>query len=100
MGDYGEFRRFFLATAGVAVLAVPVIAGLIAAPRLRAQGPSAQSPAARSSVMPQWQIDAGGKMAFDAASIKSNKSGDGGHNNLAQPGGHVAMTSVSLKQLL
>ena len=39
-------------------------------------------------------------MAFDAASIKLDKSGDGGHNNLAQPGGHLTMMSVSLRQLM
>jgi uncharacterized protein (TIGR03435 family) len=66
-----------LATAAVTLLAVPVIAGLIAAPRLLAQVPTAQSPATQpaAATVPQWQIDAGGKMAFEVASIKANKSG-------------------------
>jgi bla regulator protein BlaR1 len=100
MRDHPEWRRSFLPTAGIVALAMPVFLGLITAPRLGAQGALVQSTTTQSSVMPQWQIDAGGKMAFDAASVKLNKSGDGGHNNLGQPGGHVAMTSVSLRQLM
>ena len=74
MRDHAEWRRFFLATAGVAALGVPFIAGLISAPRLRAQGLPAQSPATQSSAVPQWQIAAGGKMAFEVASVKADKS--------------------------
>lgn len=86
-----------LAIASAAVLAVVLLAGLVAA--LRAQSPKSQASTAQPPT-PQWQIDAGGKMEFDAASIKSNKSGDGGHNNLALLGGHIVMTSVSLRQLM
>lgn len=83
--------KLITARAELVTLAVLLVLGAL----VWAQSPSTQSPA-----VPQWQIDAGGKMAFDAASVKSNKSGDGGHGNLAQPGGHVAMTSFSLKQLM
>lgn len=61
-------------------LAVPVSTASIIAPRLRAQAP-AQSPA-----VPQWQIDAGGKMEFDAASIKQNLSHDPAHTNVGLSG--------------
>jgi uncharacterized protein (TIGR03435 family) len=57
-------RNLILSTAAIVALAVP-LAGLVDAPRLRAQERTAQSPA-----LPQWQIDAGGKMEFDVASIK------------------------------
>jgi uncharacterized protein (TIGR03435 family) len=87
-------RKPFLAVATVAALAVPILMATLTARQLRAQGPIAQLPT------PQWQIDAGGKMEFDAASIKPNKSGEGGHNNLVLPGGHIVMTSVSLRQLM
>ena len=62
-------RRTLIITAAALVsLAVALLAGLITAPRLQAQSPATQSPA-----VPQWQIDAGGKMAFEVASIKPNK---------------------------
>jgi uncharacterized protein (TIGR03435 family) len=48
----------------IAALAVMVVGVVMAAPILRAQAPAAPSPT------PQWQIDAGGKMAFDVASVK------------------------------
>jgi uncharacterized protein (TIGR03435 family) len=59
----------------------------------------AQSPVAQSRV-PQWQIDAGGSADFDAESVRLDRSGGGGRNNLALAGGHLAMKSVSLRQLL
>jgi uncharacterized protein (TIGR03435 family) len=62
-------RNLILSTAAIVALAVP-LAGLVTAARLEAQAPTAQAPA-----VPQWQIDAGGKMAFDVASVKQNKSG-------------------------
>lgn len=48
-------------------IVVAIVLALLIASRLFAQ---AQSPQ-----MPQWQRDAGGKMAFDVASVKENKSG-------------------------
>jgi hypothetical protein len=62
-------------------------------------GLRAQSPVAQSRV-PQWQIDAGGSADFDAESVRLDRSGGGGRNNLALAGGHLAMKSVSLRQLL
>jgi uncharacterized protein (TIGR03435 family) len=59
-------RRLFLATIGTAALAVPIVAGALTPPRLRAQAPVVQPPT------PQWQVDAGGKMAFDVASVKQD----------------------------
>ena len=63
------WRQFFLTMAAIAALGVLVFAGSLTALVL-AQAPTAQSPA-----IPQWQIDAGGKMVFDVASVKQNKSG-------------------------
>ena len=56
-------KKLLLATAAVAALAVPVIAGVL---RLQAQPPTA----------PQWQTAAGGKMAFDVASVKPDKASE------------------------
>ena len=64
-----ELRRFFLTAAGVAALAVLGIVGMPTAV-VWSQATTTQSPA-----VPQWQIAAGGKMAFDVASVKVNKSG-------------------------
>jgi uncharacterized protein (TIGR03435 family) len=71
--------RTFAKTVGV----VALLAMGAAAARIWAQSPTPQP-------------------AFDAASVKANKSRDarGAHNNLGQPGGHVAMTDVSLRQLM
>jgi uncharacterized protein (TIGR03435 family) len=71
-------RRFF-ATAG---FVAAVVASALTAPRVRAQ-------AAQSPMVPQWQIDAGGKMAFDVASVKQNKSGP-------PPTGEMPFTSFPL----
>jgi uncharacterized protein (TIGR03435 family) len=70
MTGHAEWKSLFLATAAIVALAAPVFLGFTTVPRLQARAPSAQSPAA-----PQWQIDAGGKMSFDVASVKRNKSG-------------------------
>jgi bla regulator protein blaR1 len=50
--------------------------------------------------VPQWQIDAGGKQAFDAASVKPSKSSVGGHSNFGQSGGHLTMVDVALLGLV
>jgi uncharacterized protein (TIGR03435 family) len=55
----------------MAALAVLGIAGLLAGPRLRAQSTSSHAEEARPPA-PQWQIDAGGKMEFDVASVKQD----------------------------
>lgn len=59
-----------MATAGAMALAMPVVAGVLTASRLRTQASAAQSPA-----VPQWQIATGGKLAFDVAPVKVDKSG-------------------------
>jgi uncharacterized protein (TIGR03435 family) len=77
MRDDTKWRRSFLAAVCVAALSLVVFASALTAPRLRAQAPAAQSPA-----VPQWQIDAGGKMAFDVASVKASKpSAEGWRTN-------------------
>ena len=69
MRDRGEVRNrkstFSIALPGIVWVAVAL--GLLLPPRLLAQ---AQSPQ-----IPQWQRAAGGKMAFDVASVKENRSG-------------------------
>ena len=74
--------RSFLTTPAAATLAVAFLASAIAQP-FRAQS------AANHSTVPQWQIDAGGKMGFDVASVKQNKSGPSGtpHTNMGLDAG-------------
>ena len=57
----------------VAALAVLGIAGLLAGPRLRAQSDAGQASGGQPPT-PQWQIDAGGKMEFDVASVKQDNT--------------------------
>ena len=82
-------HRLLLVTLFVAPIAV-----VLGAQSVFGQGPVTQPPT------PQWQIEAGGKMAFDAASVRPSKSNAGAHNNLAQSGGHVSMVGVSLLALV
>jgi bla regulator protein blaR1 len=65
------WKKLLLGTVGVTALAMMLIAGVLSSPRLRAQSPT----------VPQWQTAAGGKMAFDVASIKQNKSGNNPYAN-------------------
>lgn len=56
---------------------------------------------ARSTKVPDWQTPASGKMSFEIASVKQNKSGNpGGQENLTRPGGAVKATNVSLELLI
>ena len=64
-------KKAVLKIAGVAVLMAPVLVGIGNAPAILAQTPSG---------VPQWQIDAGGHMAFDVASVKLLKPGAGGRD--------------------
>jgi uncharacterized protein (TIGR03435 family) len=79
MRNHAEWRRLSLALAGVAALAVLVIAGMPTAAAW-AQATTTQPPA-----VPQWQIDAGGKIAFEVASVKQNVAAPSGttvHSNI------------------
>src|SRR5580692_6735803 len=62
-------RNLICSAAAIVALAVLVTLALIIAPHLRAQAPAGQA----QSAVPQWQTDAGGKMAFDVASVKESK---------------------------
>ena len=77
------WRRFFLA-AGISALALPIIAGLLSVPYLRAQSLS----------------DSSARPKFDVASIKLNTSGDprSGTHNL--PGGRVTITNQRLRDVI
>jgi bla regulator protein blaR1 len=61
-------RKHSPKTAGFAALTALVILGT--ATETRPQTQTAEPPG-----VPQWQIDAGGKMAFEVASVKQNKCG-------------------------
>ena len=58
-------KKAVLAVAGIGALAVPIGVGMMNAPSLRAQSPD----------VPDWQAAAGGKMAFEVASVKPLKPG-------------------------
>jgi len=63
-------KRAALTIAGAAVLMAPVLVGIANAPAILAQSPSG---------VPQWQAAAGGRMAFEEASVKLIKPGSRGH---------------------
>ena len=81
------WRKFYVAMAGVA-LAVPLVMGVLIAPRLSAQ-PSAQAPAS-----------AEGRPAFDAASIKPSTSGNQGTFLGGPAGEFYRATSVTARVLI
>jgi len=62
-------KKWLLATAGAMALAVPFVVGML---RLQAQTPA----------VADWQAAAGGKMAFDVASVKANKSAERPTSNI------------------
>jgi uncharacterized protein (TIGR03435 family) len=69
-GGAGNARRESLLTiVSSLVLAVTLLVGFSAP--LRSQAVAVRAPAAQLST-PQWQVDAGGKMAFDVASVKQD----------------------------
>jgi bla regulator protein BlaR1 len=84
--DGGEALRFWkkFLLAAVAV-AVPIAIGVVNAPRLEAQQPA--------------QADATSP-AFDVASIKSNKAGDGQMMMQIQPGGRMNLSNVTLRLMI
>lgn len=92
--------KLLLACLGVAVLAAPIVIGAINAP-LSAQ---ASSKAALSMEMPDWQIAAGKKLAFEVATVKPSKSGSSPKVNFtlgpgdvyANTGGRFLTSNISL----
>jgi uncharacterized protein (TIGR03435 family) len=85
-----------------------VVFALITAPLLQAKAQAGQTPATQSPI-PQWQTDAGGKMAFDAASVKQNSSSAavpssniplGPMDAFAPTGGLLSTTAMPLDQYL
>src|SRR5271169_6855745 len=87
-------KRRFLAIAGIALFAVPIVAGVLSA---------------QSQAMPDWQTVAGGKMSFDVASIKQNKSDDEGMSqnfplsigpNFAPVGTLFSVTNAPVRTLI
>ena len=62
-GTQNETRKL-LAIASALVLAATLVASSISAQAPKGQAPAVQPPT------PQWEIDAGGKMEFDVASVK------------------------------
>lgn len=77
-------RRFVPSLAAIIALGVPLASDVAHGSRLLAQ----QAPAAAAGP------------AFEAASIKPNKSGDGRMMNIMQPGGRYSATNVTLGMLL
>ena len=84
-----SWKKLFMTNAGLVALALAFGGGILSTPPLEAQAPSlAGKPAAGEAVaVPQWQKDAGGKMAFDAASIKLDTSDAAPHSNFALDAG-------------
>ena len=101
-------RSPFLAMASASVLAVTLFMGVVAP--LRAQSTSSHAEEARPQT-PQWQIDAGGKMEFDVASVKQdttppspqtvNSNVPLGPQDMYSPtGGLLSATNVPLLQYM
>ena len=78
------WRKLFLATAGIAAMVLPVVAGVLTPPRLPPQAP------ASTADMPK----------FEAASIKPNRSGDRSSGGNAQQPGRYTGTNITLRNLI
>jgi bla regulator protein blaR1 len=95
----------------LAIASALVLAATLIASSLRAQSPKGQSPAVQPPT-PQWQIDAGGtsaggKMAFEIASVKPSQSEGRSTTNIpllgeayAPTGGLLSITHQSLVNYL
>jgi hypothetical protein len=83
------WKNHFLATGGLAALAVLVAAVVLSAPRLWSQQPAGQS-----------QRGAAARPAFDAASVKANKSGDQNVQMMFQPGGRFIATNDPVRNII
>src|SRR5579862_452666 len=75
------WRKFFLTAVGVVALGMPVFLGVLTAPRLLAQAA------------------AGGKIAFEVASIKPNRSGDNRSSIGIRPGKFIT-TGAATKTII
>ncbi|HEV3140041.1 MAG TPA: TIGR03435 family protein [Vicinamibacterales bacterium] len=79
------WSKLLLALASCSVLVVPIAAGVLNAPRLRAQ-----AQAAANEKLPE----------FEVASIKPNKSGPGPVQIQTNPGGRLSARNVTAKNLI
>ena len=80
----GAWRKLLLAAAGIATVAAPIVIGTLSAPLLRAQS----------------RAGAAAGPAFEAASVKPNRSGDAGWRLEPQPGGRLTGTNVPAAALI
>jgi bla regulator protein blaR1 len=80
----GAAKTVVLAIAGAAAVAGPIAAGLVNAPRLRAQADVLRI----------------GEQKFEVASVKPNKSGDLPTRIQLQPGGRITAENMSLRNLI
>ncbi len=88
-----DLRKALLATTvSVMALAVLLIVVLFTASQLSAKSAAAQAPTQPSTQPPvaQWQIDAGGKAAFDVASLKQD---------IAPPGPQTVSSNIILSAM-
>jgi uncharacterized protein (TIGR03435 family) len=101
-GTRTERRKLFLTVASAAAIVVALLVGVIAA-SLGAQSAPGQAPTAQ--LPPQWQIDAGGKQAFDVASVEQDTADPStartnvplGPTNVSTPsGGLLAAVNIPL----
>src|SRR5580704_9890971 len=82
-------KNHFAATGGVVALAVFAAAVMLSAPRLWSRRPARQSqPAAKA------------RPAFDAASVKANRSGDENVQMMFQPGGRFIATNDPVSNII
>lgn len=80
----GAWRKLLLATAGIATVAVPIVIGTLSVPLLRAQSPA----------------DAARGPAFEAASVRPNRSGHADWRLEPLPGGRLTATNATVAALI
>jgi uncharacterized protein (TIGR03435 family) len=102
------WRKLFLTMAGVVILAVPLVVGLLAGTRLWAQSeviqtptkqtPSGQSPAPSSSTWVSTSV--GALPRFDTISVKRSSGADPLGGLQFQPGGRLVAANIPLRPLV
>jgi bla regulator protein BlaR1 len=95
--ELNNWTRLLLVTVGAAMMAAPVIIGVLNAPQLRAQTrPADAAPGTTAAA----QATPTSPVQFEAASVKQNKSGDFRHGLGPAPGGRFTATNVPLRDLI
>jgi bla regulator protein BlaR1 len=89
------WRKLLLATAGIVVVAAPIVFGLLHLTETRTAA-AGQASAIYHAPIPEWRPQAGSKQEFEVVSVKQNKSDIDASMNVDAKGGSISGSNVRL----